>query len=104
MKHKQFLHRRWPVLGIALGSLVLGVLLLAGVARASSTGGGGPFISRTVIGGGGGHAAAAPFTLDATVGQAVVGIVTNGSERLCAGFWCGLGGQPVYLPVAMRGS
>ena len=97
------LRKRWQPRAVVLGSVVLGVLLLAGVALASTAGGGGPFISRYVIGGGGGHAAAAPYTLDATVGQAVIGTVSNGSEELCAGFWCGLGPQPIYLPIALRG-
>jgi hypothetical protein len=51
-------------------------------------------LSRYVIGGGGGHSDAGNYTLDGTVGQAVVGKVSNPPHELCAGFWCGI----YYLP------
>ncbi len=55
-----------------------------------------------VIGGGGGHSKVGDFVLDSTVGQAVVGTVSNIPYDLCAGFWCGLGQYKVYLPLILR--
>ena len=62
-----------------------------------------------VIGGGGGHAEAGIYTLDATIGQAVVGAATDGGYELCSGFWCGLVeaappplGYTIYLPIILK--
>ena len=76
------------------------LLLLAGVALAAN----GYEISLYVIGGGGGRSEAAPYTLDGTIGQAVVGVVGNSPYELCAGFWCGMGGHEVFLPLVLRNS
>jgi hypothetical protein len=61
-------------------------------------------IDRYVIGGGGGHSEAGSFVLDGTVGQAIAGTVNSYPYDLCAGFWCGMGGYKVYLPLVLRGS
>ena len=59
-------------------------------------------VERWVIGAGGGHAEAAPYALDSTIGQAVVGGASNTPFELCSGFWCGVRGSRVYLPVVVR--
>jgi len=60
-----------------------------------------PTLDRTVIGGGGGHAEAGILTLDATIGQALVGIESAAPFDLCSGFWCGEGTMSVYLPLIL---
>lgn len=76
------------------------LLLLAGTVLAAN----GYEISRYVIGSGGGHAETAPYALDGTAGQPLVGVVTDASYQLCSGFWCGpVGGEyRIYLPVVLR--
>jgi hypothetical protein len=62
-------------------------------------------IERWVIAGGGGHAEAAPYSMDSTIGQAVVGTANHTPYGLCSGFWCGaLGplGESIFLPVVVR--
>jgi len=81
------------------GLVVIALLLLTSTVLA---GGGGPYISRSIIGGGGGHSAMGHFVMDATVGQAVVGMFSTAHYELCAGFWCGMGEYKVYLPVVLR--
>jgi len=86
---------RWTALLLVLG----GILLLFGVVLANGT----RSIDRYVIGGGGGHSEAAPYTLDATIGQPVVGQVENLPYELCSGFWCGAAVEyKIYLPLVLR--
>lgn len=74
-------------------------LVAVGVAWADGT----PTISWWVVGGGGGHAEAAPYSLDDTIGQPVVGWVSQSSYDLCAGFWCLVAAEyRVYLPLVLR--
>lgn len=79
--------------------VLLMLILLVGGASAQ-----GPLtIDWFVIGGGGGHAEAAPYALDGTIGQAMVGVVSSASYELCSGFWCGAAAQyRVYLPLVLR--
>ena len=80
-------------------ALVLTVLCGAGVIEA----GGGPDIGWNVLAGGGGRVTAGAYTLDNTVGQAVVGIASGGSSELCVGFWCmGGGNHRLYLPLVLQ--
>ena len=80
---------------IALAALLCG-LVLAGFVWANGT----PSINWWVVGGGGGHAEAGIYTLDATIGQAVVGADTDGDYELCAGFWCGVVEAATPTPTA----
>jgi len=84
------------------GKIILALavlLLLTSVALANGT----PSIDWWVIGGGGGHAEADPYTLDGTVGQPVVGVVSNAPYELCPGFQGGAGAEyKIYLPVILR--
>jgi hypothetical protein len=59
-------------------------------------------MQKHVIGGGGGHSEVDNFVLNGTIGQAVVGTVSNTPYDLCAGFWCGMGRYKVYLPLILR--
>jgi hypothetical protein len=62
-------------------------------------------VERWVIAGGGGHAEAATYSLDGTVGQAVVDTAGQSPYGLCSGFWCGVRGalgERVFLPVVVR--
>lgn len=79
---------------------LLTLLVLAGSVVAQGV----PSIPWSVIGGGGGHAEAGGYVLDGTVGQAIVGQVSNAPYDLCAGFWCSAGGYRVYLPLVLRNS
>jgi hypothetical protein len=75
-------------------------LLLAGTVLASN----GPEIPRYVIGSGGGHVEAGNSTLDGTIGQAVVGVVSHAPYELCSGFWCrgAVVEYKIYLPIILR--
>jgi len=79
---------------------LLTFFLLAGAALAQGT----PAIPWSVIGGGGGHAeGGAIISLDSTIGQPIVGQVSNLPYDLCAGYWCGAAAQyRVYLPLVLR--
>ena len=73
------------------------ILLLTGAALANGT----PMLERYVIGSGGGHVEVGGYLLDATLGQAVVGLDSQGACQLCSGFQC----QPVqrlFLPLILR--
>jgi hypothetical protein len=62
-------------------------------------------VEQWVVAAGGGHAEGAPYSLDGTVGQAVVGSSSQTSYGLCSGFWCGVRGylgESVFLPVVVR--
>ncbi len=75
------------------------LLLLTSVTLAAN----GYEISREVIGSGGGHSEAGPYSLDATIGQAVVGASSSGDYELGAGFWNGTAAQyKIYLPVVLK--
>jgi len=77
------------------------LLLLTGVVLAN----GGPAIDWYVIGAGGGYVESndSVYALNATVGQAVAGVV-GADPQICAGFWCGMGRYKVYLPLVLRNS
>lgn len=64
-------------------------------------------INWSVVAGGGGRATAGILSLDNTVGQAAIGLASNGSTQLCAGFWC-MQEAPrsvsVYLPLLLHRS
>ena len=86
---------------VVLSLVLLCSLVAACVAWANGT----PTISWSVIGGGGGHLEAAPYILDGTIGQPIVGQVANLPYELCAGFWCQVAAQyRVYLPLVLRNS
>ena len=78
-------------------------------------------IDWATIAGGGGHAETGAYALDATLGQAVVGVSSGPSNVLCAGFGCGTereaatprptatvtptitpSAHPVYLSLVLR--
>ena len=86
----------------SLALSVLIVLLLTGTALSASNAPGVYEMQRHVIAGGGGHSEAGGFTLDGTVGQAVVGVTSQEAYTLCSGFWCGMGRYTVHLPLVLR--
>ena len=62
-------------------------------------------VEQWVVAAGGGHVEAAPYSLDGTVGQAVMGTASQTPYGLCSGFWCGVygaRGEQVFLPVVVR--
>jgi len=92
-----------PRRGIVLSALA--VFLLALPVMAAGT----PAIDWWLIGGGGGHAENAPYTVDGTIGQPVVGTTTDTGYELCSGFWCGVVeaappplGYTIYLPIILK--
>ena len=77
------------------GLLVTGVVLAA------------PTLDWNVIAGGGGYQETANLSLNSTIGQAVVGVVSSGNSDLCAGYWCKPGVVPppselVFLPIVLK--
>jgi hypothetical protein len=83
--------------GVVVLALVA-LLVVAGSALAAN----GYEIFPHVFGSGGGRVQAGDYVLDATIGQALVGEVSEGSFELCAGFWCGMGRYKAYLPLVLR--
>lgn len=82
-----------------LAMTLLGSLLLAGAVLASGT----PDPVRHVIGSGGGYVQVGGYALNNTIGQPVVGTVTDTGYELCSGFWCGaLVEHNIYLPLILR--
>jgi hypothetical protein len=81
-------------LALAIASLGTGLALANGAAERS----------RQVLSGGASDATAAGgVSLQATLGQPMVGPSGQGSYKLCTGFWCGLAEEhDVYLPLIMR--
>jgi hypothetical protein len=79
-----------------LGSLLLVTAVLA--APTATT------VDRYVIGGGGGAAGGGIHTLNGTIGQPVVGGLSNDPYELGSGFWGGMGmvavaPYQIYLPL-----
>lgn len=62
-----------------------------------------PTLDWSVIGSGGGTAQVSSFTLNSTLGQAVVGTSSVSSRSLCVGFWCNEVLYRLFLPLALRG-
>ena len=62
-------------------------------------------VERWVIAAGGGHAEAAPYAMDSTIGQAVVGMASAAPYGICSGFRCGMRAPleaRVFLPLVLR--
>ncbi len=62
-----------------------------------------PTLDWSVIGAGGGTAQVSSFTLNSTVGQAVIGTSSVSSQSLCVGFWCSEIFYRLFLPLILRG-
>jgi hypothetical protein len=87
------MRKEWIVAGALVISFLLATVVMAN---------GPPSIDWWVIGGGSGGAAAGSHILDGTLGQAMVGTVSNGGFELRSGFWSGLAGFEIYLPLILR--
>jgi len=84
---------------LAVVATVLALALLARSALADGV----PAIHWRVVAGGGGHAKAAPYALDGTAGQPLVGTAEEGSYWLCSGFWCEvMARHHLRLPLVLR--
>ena len=59
-------------------------------------------LSWTVLGAGGGHAASASYSLEATLGQPLVGPSSGSAVTIAAGFWQDQAGYRVYLPIVLK--
>jgi hypothetical protein len=75
-------------------------LLAAGLVQASN----GVQRPREVLSGGASASSAPGLSLRATLGQPVVGTVSDWPVTLGQGFWGGTAQQPIFLPVALRGA
>ena len=77
-------------------------LVVVGLALAN----GGLELPRWVLGGGASDSTAGDVSLQATLGQPVVGVVSSGDVALGQGFWHGGrlpgGGYDIYLPLVQR--
>jgi hypothetical protein len=76
--------------------LLLGAVAVASVAAAN------PDLVRRVLAGGGARLVSGDRTLTATIGRPLGGVHRNGTDTLCAGFWCGLGRYEIALPLILR--
>ncbi len=81
---------------------LLGCLALVGAVLAAPAA---TTLERWVMAGGGGRAAGAPYSLDGTIGQPLVGWDQHAGHALCAGFWCGAESRVrIWLPLVVRDS
>ena len=80
------------------------VLVLASVLM--TTGGvlanGGFSLSRWVLSGGASDSTIGNVTIRASLGQPVIGVITNGDSKLSQGFWYEDGRSFLYLPLVKR--
>jgi hypothetical protein len=89
-------------------SIVLLLLLSAGLVLVVEGAAPSWEIPRFVIAGGGGSSGTRVFALTGTIGQAVVGRGSGGIYSVCSGFWGGpcdeAGSLPnrIYLPLVLR--
>jgi hypothetical protein len=87
---------------LVIGGMLLGVLLLAGIALAMPSA---DYAINWDVITGAGHAAtsSANYALVGTVGQTGATSSIDGVDYdLCVGFWCYGGECRVYLPIVMR--
>ena len=76
-----------------------GLLVLVSVSLAAGT----PSVEWAGVASGGGRDEVGDYTLNGTIGQAVVGLTINAPYDLCVGLWCGGGGRAhIYLPLVLR--
>ncbi len=94
--------QKMPLLTVVfLGSMLMTGAILASALQA-------PTVDWDVTGGGGGRLESDNLSLDNTLGQPVVGVVSSGNMELCAGFWCRIVVQAeaaencIYLPVVVK--
>jgi hypothetical protein len=59
-------------------------------------------LERHVTGSGGGHSEVGIYTLDASIGQPLVGLDSVAPYALCSGYWCSQNMAYLYLPVIRR--
>jgi hypothetical protein len=85
---------------LVIPSVLICCLLLTSIALAS----GSYSINWWVIAGGGGHAEAGNYSLDATIGQPVTGVMSGGPYTLASGFWGGALAveYKIYLPIVLK--
>ena len=81
--------------------LLLAVAFTSGFARASRDSSVSA-MAWTVVSAGSGHAASTSYSLDATLGQPLVGTSSSTDITLSAGFWQENSGYRVYLPVVLK--
>jgi hypothetical protein len=82
-----------------LPALIVALLLSGLILGSAALAVGQQTIDWWVMGAGGGPGQGGQYTLDGTIGQAVVGQDSAGDYDLCAGYWCGLKGMAAtYLP------
>ena len=74
-------------------TLILAGAVLAGSAAAS--------LDEWVIAGGGGRVTPGANTIEATIGQAAVGTISQKNFTLCAGYWC-YEDYDIYLPLVTK--
>jgi hypothetical protein len=55
-----------------------------------------------VISAGGGNASSASYSMEATLGQPIVGPSSSLDTRLSAGFWQSSVGYRIFLPILLR--
>ena len=84
-------------------TLVVGVIVLYSAALTYAQSSNTYSLPWQVLGAGGGHASSATYTLDATIGQPLVGSSTGSASEMWAGFWVGVeGALREYLPLVLR--
>jgi hypothetical protein len=88
--------------GRAAVLLLLATLLLLAVGNIIRAAGTLDIRPQAIASGGEAGLQGGEYLLGATIGQAVVGEVSNNPYQLCSGFWCGTAVYKVYLPLSMR--
>jgi hypothetical protein len=84
---------------VPIWGLLACLLVAGGVAAAPAA----ITVDGWVMGGGGTRLITPPYTIEATIGQPVVGLSVYSDGELCSGFWCeGAARARLYLPVVLR--
>ncbi len=87
---------------IVIAGVLLGSLLLSGVALAMSSANYRLDWLVPLTGGGGGPAGSANYAVNLTVGQSAIGAAQSTNYKGCLGYWCGIAQYRVYLPLVLR--
>jgi hypothetical protein len=89
--------KRW--LKVIVLTMLFGVL---STTASMQTGGGYDLTWSTIDGGGAMFSTGGSYSLGGTIGQADAGALSGGSYTLTGGFWSGMTGSQIYLPLVVR--
>jgi len=87
---------------IVIAGVLLGSLLLSGVALAMSSTNYRLDWFVPLTSGGGGRATSTNYAVNLTVGQSAIGASSSTNYRACLGYWYGITEYRVFLPLVLR--